>query len=208
VHPSPDGAEVAQPVSLVEWYGSFYEHAYRGSGEETPTFSETDPRERETPALEGPLEGTCGPGDVLFVPSGWWHAALNLEPCVAVTQNFCSPRTLPRVLRFLRRAKRSSDAGLAAELVSGTRRADRAGLHDRFYDAVRASRPDALEEEDEGTATKRRRRETGASGGAGRGASANAAGLARLFGRGGEEGPIPAAGADARAKEGSFAFGF
>ena len=200
VHPSPDGAEVAQPVSLVEWYGSFYEHAYRGSGEETDS--------RETPSALGPLEGTCGPGDVLFVPSGWWHAALNLEPCVAVTQNFCSPRTLPRVLRFLRRAKRSSDAGLAAELVSGTRRADRAGLHDRFYDAVRASRPDALEEKEEGTATKRRRRENSASDGAGRRASANAAGLAGLFGRGGEEGPNPAAGADARAKEGSFAFGF
>jgi hypothetical protein len=26
-----------------------------------------------------PMEGVCGPGDVLFVPSGWWHMALNLE---------------------------------------------------------------------------------------------------------------------------------
>jgi hypothetical protein len=51
------------------------------------------------------MEGVCGPGDVLFVPSGWWHMALNLDECVAVTQNFCSPRTLPAVLRFLAAAE-------------------------------------------------------------------------------------------------------
>ena len=84
------------------------------------------------------MEGICGPGDVLFVPSGWWHMALNLEECVAVTQNFCSPRTLPRVLRFLR------DAGECAELVSGTCRTRRGSLYERFVAVLAEKRPEEL----------------------------------------------------------------
>jgi ribosomal protein L16 Arg81 hydroxylase len=34
------------------------------------------------------LEAEIGPGDVLFVPAGVWHAALNSEYCVSVSGNF------------------------------------------------------------------------------------------------------------------------
>jgi hypothetical protein len=127
VHPSEDGTTVTQPVTIIEWYMNFYDHVYEdegdGESEDSDDDSEDDddddqketakkrrkvsspPSSRKNSYHGKVFEGICDPGDVLFVPSGWWHCALNLEETVAVTQNFCSPRTLPRVLRFLDRAK-------------------------------------------------------------------------------------------------------
>lgn len=59
VHASQDGASVATPVSIMEWFLDFWEEVEQGAVQ--------------------PLQGTVGPGEVLFVPSGWWHLALNLE---------------------------------------------------------------------------------------------------------------------------------
>ena len=99
-----------------------------------------------TPATSGDahprvIEGICGPGDVLFVPSGWWHMALNLEECVAVTQNFCSPRTLPKVRRFLEDA---GDAEGASPSSSGTCRTRRGSLYERFVAVLAEKRPEEL----------------------------------------------------------------
>ena len=35
-----------------------------------------------------PFECVTGPGEVMFVPSGWWHCVLNIEESVAITHNF------------------------------------------------------------------------------------------------------------------------
>ena len=157
VHPSADGSSVVQPVTLVEWYMNFYQHVYE---DEEDVESETDDeeetgsgRKRRREGVNVPreksdgsprvMEGICGPGDVLFVPSGWWHMALNLEECVAVTQNFCSPRTLPKVLRFLKDAS-TAEGPLAAELVSGTCRTQRGDLYERFVGVLSEKRPEEL----------------------------------------------------------------
>lgn len=56
-------------------------------------------------------------GELIYVPRGWWHLALNLEDSIAITQNFVSPVNLSHVLKFLK-SKR-------LDLVSGRPHAER-----------------------------------------------------------------------------------
>ena len=66
VKQSLDGADVATTLSLVEWFLNFY-----GQSQEGPVC---------------PLECTVEAGELLFVPHGWWHMAMNLE----VSTQMCS----------------------------------------------------------------------------------------------------------------------
>lgn len=117
VHPSPDGAEVASPVSIIEWFMNFYGATKNWK--------------------KKPIECICKAGEVIFVPSGWWHLVINLEESIAITQNYVSRRNLLSVLEFLKRPN-------ASTLVSGTK--DRVNLHDKFKNAIEASFPGAIDE--------------------------------------------------------------
>lgn len=70
VHPSPDGAEVASPVSIMEWFMNFYGATKNWK--------------------KKPIECICKAGEVMFVPNGWWHLVINLEESIAITQNYVS----------------------------------------------------------------------------------------------------------------------
>ena len=81
VYVSEDQSEVTSPLSIAEWLLEFHDEA------------------RNT---KGCLEGICNEGEVLHVPSGWWHLVVNLSPSIAITQNFVPEAHLKEVLLFLR----------------------------------------------------------------------------------------------------------
>ncbi|KAI9687280.1 MAG: hypothetical protein M1822_002323 [Bathelium mastoideum] len=81
VYVSSDQSEVTSPLSIAEWLLGFHAEA------------------RSTP---GCIEGICTAGEVLYVPSGYYHLVVNLEPSIAITQNFVPEAKLGDVLDFLR----------------------------------------------------------------------------------------------------------
>ncbi|VEU39297.1 unnamed protein product [Pseudo-nitzschia multistriata] len=87
VFPSADGDEVALPLSVGEWIIQYWK-------EHTEQY-------RKRPVDQRPMECTTHPGDVVFVPHGWWHSVVNLDDSnIAITHNYVSPSNLGNALKF------------------------------------------------------------------------------------------------------------
>lgn len=100
VYVSPDQGEVTTPLSIAEWFLSFHAEA------------------RRTP---GCIEAICHAGELLYVPSGWWHLVVNLEPntpTIAITQNFISRAHIAPALDFLKN-KPDQVSGFRCNVESG-----------------------------------------------------------------------------------------
>ncbi|KAH8426734.1 putative F-box and JmjC domain protein [Aspergillus melleus] len=118
VYVSDDQSEVTSPLSIAEWLLGFHAEARRTAG---------------------CIEGICGEGEILHVPSGWWHLVVNIEPAIAVTQNFIPRAHLGAALDFLSNK---------ADQVSGFRK-DVHDPYNRFVNRMRETHPHILEQAEE-----------------------------------------------------------
>ncbi|KAK4128792.1 Clavaminate synthase-like protein [Parathielavia appendiculata] len=123
---SKDSSEVTSPLSIAEWLLEFHAEA------------------RKLPECR---EGICMAGEILHVPSCWWHLVVNLEDGIALTENFVPQSQLGSVLSFL---KDKSDQ------VSGFER-DITDPYRLFVERLREERPGLLAEGLRQLAEKKRR---------------------------------------------------
>ena len=86
--------------------------------------------------MPGCAEGICKEGEVLHVPSGWWHLVINLNVAVAITQNFVPQAHLAKVLDFLKN-KPDQVSGFHSEVKNA---------YELFVEKMRELYPEVLNE--------------------------------------------------------------
>lgn len=107
VETTPDESQVTSPVSLAEFVLS-------GFFNDIVTLSKI-PENRVYISV-------TFPGEVNYVPKGWWHLVINIEDTVALTQNFVPPSTLRNTLDFFEK-KSHQISGFRSERVRAAMKA-------------------------------------------------------------------------------------
>jgi histone arginine demethylase JMJD6 len=98
-------------------------------GESVTWFKKMYPRTRSSDwPHHRPLDAVQNPGEIMYVPDGWWHAVLNLEHTVAVTQNVVGSARFAKVWRMTKRGRPKMSAQWLAKLRE--RRPDLAAVAD------------------------------------------------------------------------------
>lgn len=91
-------SEVTSPVGLAEWVLSgFYNDSVN------------------SPHVK---IGITFPGECMYVPRGWWHAVINLDDSVALTQNFVPQSQLSSVLYFLKNRRKQISGFRPARVIA------------------------------------------------------------------------------------------
>jgi hypothetical protein len=80
-----------------------------------------------------PLTCVIGPGDVLFVPGGWWHTTRMLSASISISVNGANASNWPAVVRDLRDDMKAYHPYLAGPFAAYLRLVGRCrALRDRF----------------------------------------------------------------------------
>ena len=79
-------------------------------GESVTWFQRMYPKTRgkewtEQKGFPKPMDCVQKPGEIMYVPDGWWHAVLNLDHTVAVTQNVVTTARFPKAWRMTKRGR-------------------------------------------------------------------------------------------------------
>lgn len=123
LHISSDSSEITAPLSIAEYLLNFHAEARRHPG---------------------CIEAVCKEGEVLHVPSGWYHMVLNLEDGIALTQNFVPRAHLVNVLSFLR-DKKDQVSGFGRDDVDDKYKGVEEGQeYELFVERLREKYPDEL----------------------------------------------------------------
>eukprot|EP01038_Epipyxis_sp_PR26KG_P016155 gene16155-21960_t len=123
VKSSPDGADVAVPISTGEWLLSFWKYHKLAR--------------LNLNIHDRPLETIVNEGELIFVPHNYWHMVVNIdEESIALTHNYVSHSNLNDVLRFLRE-KPDQISGVRDRISEGVVQPD--VFYDIFVDKLRGS---------------------------------------------------------------------
>jgi hypothetical protein len=68
--PSEDEWEVTTPISIVEWFYNFYQETDKPGKKKAKT---SEQHLDGQPDAQRPIECLLRPGDMIFIPNGWWH---------------------------------------------------------------------------------------------------------------------------------------